>query len=743
MRTIRDKVGAWSWAREAAGELKAELAEWLEGPVGEPVRTAAGAAGKGKPGQEPQASAAGAAGQAVPVERAGNGPRIRRAVRLPLEPGGWWHQYVCPEHHAELLFDPREEDAVRFRCPHGCVLEGEPYRGAWLVFRHQAMARYALQAAAVYAADGEGWCAELAMEILAGYARQFPRYPVHPDAQPWMLKGRAFHQALTEAIWSTTLIRAYLLLKDSGAVFAREDEEALQTFFTMLEESMEQYRHILIHEKKNAENNYTAWLNASLACVYAAKGADESKIRTLLEGPGGFYHHLSIGVKPDSFEFEGSTYYHVFVLRAYLIAAEMCLRFGIGLYDAKGEGGQSMKGMLDVLVALSGDQGQLPALHDGPYNRVPFAREIIEVFETGLSVYGDRELLPVLASGYRYVCGQEKRTGLEALLYGSEAAQGLFTAGSAAARKSLMLADSGFAVLRHPVNPLSVQTDFGEHGGSHGHFDKLHVSILHRQGEVAPEMGTVPYGSALRLGWYATTASHNTVSIGGRSQAPHAAACTLFREDGRETCIRLRSEGAYPGTVLERHLLITEEVLVDWFRVETVGDGEAAIDWWLHPSAALALPEEGRTMLSPRAAGAEDGYAHAELTAQWSNPSGEARSVSWSLTGGGVAPGADTGEADSAVAGSGFTVHASTLLPAGAELFQIRTPGIAEDPSQRIGGLLLRQKGKTADFVTVYRPGGEQVNVEAVDAGAGLRVSGPSLNHTFALDPASGLIQKS
>ncbi len=741
MKTIRDKTAAWGWARQAADELKAELAQWRGRTEGQPE---------------------------------GGGQPLPREIRLPLEPGGWWHQYVCPEHHAELLFDPMEEDAVQFRCPHGCVLEGEPYRGAWLVFRHQIMARYALQAAAVYAADGEEWCAETAREILAGYARQFPHYPVHPEAQPWMLKGRAFHQALTEAIWSTTLIRAYLLLKDCGVEFDPADEAALQTFFTMLESSMEQYRHILIHEKKNAENNYTAWLNASLACVYAAKGAERSKLQSLLDGPGGFYHHLSIGVKPDGFEFEGSTYYHVFVLRAYLIAAEMCLRFGVDLYGAKGEAGQSLQGMLQVLAELASDSGQLPALHDGPYNRVPFAREIVEVFEAGLSVYGNRDLLPVLAHSYCYMFGAEKRGGLEALLYGNglvteadllksqeatvpgrerqseveavpemarqnEAGEvseaELFAASAGQERRSLLLEESGFAVLRHKGNPLSVQTDFGEHGGSHGHFDKLHVSITHRLGEVAPELGTVPYGSALRLGWYATTASHNTVSIGGRSQAPHTSACTLFRDDERGTCIRLRSEGAYPGAVLERHLLLDGEVLVDWFRVET--EGVEAVDWWMHPSADLVLPqEESWTAIEPRAAGTEDGYAHVELLACRSSTLSAAQSAAWLMNGAGVS-------------GGGFRVQAALLQPPEAELFHIRTPGIAEDPSQSIGGLLMRQKGTAAEFVAVYRAGGEPLRLSTmVRDGAGLVVQveagvpgASSFSRSFAIDPVQGLVR--
>lgn len=275
---------------------------------------------------------------------------------IPVEPGGWWHQYVCPEHHTELLFDPNEADAQQFNCPYGCKLHGEPYRGAWLVMKHQSYARYALQAAAVYAGTHDERYAKWSMDILLRYAEQFPKYPVHPEAESWMLKGRAFHQALTEAIWATTLLRAYLLLQDvGGAAVGVEALERLEPFFTMLEESMTQSRMLLVHEQKKPESNYTAWLNAALACLYARRN-DTERLKELVEGEGGLKHHLTIGVNPDQLEYEGSTYYHVFVLRAYFILAEMAERLGIDLYSITGEKGQSFEGMLDVMVTLANDQ---------------------------------------------------------------------------------------------------------------------------------------------------------------------------------------------------------------------------------------------------------------------------------------------------------------------------------------------------------------------------------------------------
>lgn len=639
MKKLREKVNAFSWSRNALNQLKADLDSFA-----------------------------------------------REGVSIPTEPGGWWHQYVCPEHHAELLYDPTVSDAHVFECPYGCKLEGEPYRGAWLVFKHQALARYTLQAAAVYAAEGDSRYAELAKSILVRYAAQFPLYPVHPDAQPWMLKGRAFHQALTEAIWSSTLIRGYLLLKDEGVAFDADENAKLNTFFSMLEGSMEQYRHILIYDRSNPESNYTAWLNASLACVYAAKN-EEEKLKGLLQGEGGFVHHLTIGVKPDQFEFEGSTYYHIFVLRAYLIVAEMAERFGIDVYHIKGGQGQSLEGMFDVLVQLSNEQGELPALHDGPYSRVPFAREIAEVFEIGFSVYGHEAYLPILAEVNRQMYGSAARTGLEAFIYADDDEQQVKPL-AAEERSPILLRESGFAVLRHAGNPLSVLADFGPHGGSHGHYDKLHVTLNHTKGTITPDMGMVPYGSNLRQKWFAETASHNTISVGRRSQAEHEGKCMKYEVTEAATYLWLRSEEAYEGAVIDRHLLLNGELLVDWCQVEL--KEPADIDWWFHPVAALESrqPQAWTAIAKAAPLGEDHGYNYITPVAVM-DAVGQTQAAQWNLSVG-----------DGAAA-----VGMTQLRFPHSEVMTVSTPGTSVDPSQKIVGLLHRQHAATAHFITVYHSG--------------------------------------
>ena len=85
---------------------------------------------------------------------------------------------------------------------------------------------------------------------------------------------------------------------------------------------------MLTQDRGNPENNYTAWLIAALFSIYAVQGEAEAR---LVVKEGGLRHHLSIAIRPDQLEFEG-VYYHVFVLRAYLIAAEMGTRVGEELF---------------------------------------------------------------------------------------------------------------------------------------------------------------------------------------------------------------------------------------------------------------------------------------------------------------------------------------------------------------------------------------------------------------------------
>ncbi|MDI4648965.1 heparinase II/III domain-containing protein [Cohnella hashimotonis] len=635
-------------------------------------------------------------------------------IEIPVSPAGWWHQYVCPEHHTELVFDPMEREAYVYRCPYGCELSGEPYRGAWLVYRHQENAREALSAAAVYAATGELAYADLACGIVEAYAASYPRYPANPEAQGWMLRGTVFHQALTESIWAVSLLRAVLLVRDCGVdVGARCP--GLPLFLALLEERTGEARRILVEERGDARNNYTAWLNASLSAVYAVRG-DGRALAALLEKPGGLRDHLSIGVLADGFEFEGSTYYHLFVLRAYLIAAEMAERLGTDLYAMTGAAGQSFYGMLLAAADLAAPNGELPALHDGPYRRVPFAREVAEVMEIGWRIYRAKPLLPVLRQAYAQANGSPRRAGLEAVLFGEGEweCEAPFSENCLLSdvRGSRLYSDAGFAVGRQAGNPLSFVLDYGPHGGSHGHYDKLNLVLMHEDGFIAPERGMVPYGSALRDAWYSQTASHNTVTVGGRSQSEHAGVCLKFETGAERTYAWARSEGAYEGAVLDRHLWLSSGWLLDWFVVTL--EAEDTVDCWLH--LLREAPEQ--TGASEKADGSDgsertQGSANrnigdaVQVMADYSQITAERLAVAESAA-------VFRARAGDAVHGLAREIAIHALFPAGSELYRLQSPGTSLDPARPMAGLLQRQRGRVVQFAALYAPAGDSTELRRI-----------------------------
>jgi hypothetical protein len=303
----------------------------------------------------------------------------------------------------------------------------------------------------------------------------------------------------------------------------------------------------------------------------------------------------------------------------------------------------------------------------------------------------------------------------------------------------VLLRHSGFAVLRRPGSPLSALADFGPHGGSHGHYDKLHLSLSHRDcGALSPDLAMVPYGSALRKEWYAETACHNTVSVGGQSQAPHTGKLIHDAELEAGSYVWIRSDEAYPGCTMDRHLLLTDRWLLDWFEVRL--EREQDIDWWFHalgdlrttdsagswsrhpgpvPAVSRHVAVSGVHAGTAAAAASEwlltvpagvpepvaSGFRHVAVSRMSAGAS--AADAPERLTAPAGAPERQASPAPSAPAApDGSAVCAvTTLLAPGSQLYEVRMPGPADDPQRLIGGLLHRQTGLTGRFVTVFAAG--------------------------------------
>jgi hypothetical protein len=356
---------------------------------------------------------------------------------IPDRPGGWWHEYVCPTHGVELL--PARDGG--FPCGYGCVWQGEPYSGAWAVLAHQAAAR-SLRRLAVAARAGDREAADASVAGLTRYAKLYERLATgkHPDAQGWMLSGRLFQQALTEAIWGTSLAHAVQTL--AGEV----DHEQLKPaadLLRALREAARGAREVLV-DRDDFRNNYTAWLNAAGASTSRALAllGEPDETAEWLTGRYGVAAHAAAAVHPDGWEWEGSSYYHVFVLRGYLLALRGCPSETVPdtlvprLHD-----------MIAVVAALSTDRGgTLPALHDTPYAGPRWDDELYELCLLSAQLPGApslRRLAEPLAARLRPDLEDNWRSAESRGWFGTAQPE----SAAAGQRSSLLFPDTGYAVL--------------------------------------------------------------------------------------------------------------------------------------------------------------------------------------------------------------------------------------------------------------------------------------------------------
>jgi len=444
-------------------------------------------------------------------------------LTLPEGRGGWWHDYVCQVHGIAL--DPVGLTSGKFPsagapCRYGCRIDNERVRAAWTVLAHQECARQI----AVLARSGVD-DQQVATRLLGEYAVRYASAPTtHEGAAGWMLRGRLFQQALTEAIWAVRLAEAASALPTVPAeVRALLDSLARQAA-TARQELVEQGRFTA---------NYTAWLNAAGALC----AGDPS----WLDGPHGTNEHVLAATGEDGWEWEASTYYHTFVLRAYLLALR-------GRPDARLPAPvlARLREMVAALAAVRTPGGNLPALHDGPYAGVGVEAEYAELWalvaERGWPVPEPTE--PVTVFGR-----------------------------------------AGYAVLRAPG--VHAIVDFGPHGGAHGHRDKLALYLYGTTSAWQPDPGQVPYGHPVWRAHYATTAAHPAFQVDGVEQAE----CTGSLIEADETSVTVGVDTAYPGVRARRRLAVQDGTLVDTLTV--AADTPRRISLLLRPDVPLSVRTEG------------------------------------------------------------------------------------------------------------------------------------------------------
>ncbi|HET6739115.1 MAG TPA: heparinase II/III family protein [Kribbella sp.] len=474
----------------------------------------------------------------------------------PAERGGWWHEYVCPAHGVELMpagFDSGNFPAGGVPCPYGCRVDTPAVRGAWTVLAHHFWARRIR----LLSYDGNG------AELLSSYARlysELTKAGEHEQAQGWMQRGRLFHQALTDAVWGVPIAHSILNLAGRSPL-----DETLPMLDDMVA-GARRARDAMVAQDKFS-SNYTAWFNAlgttASQAAAAVRGEEWDAAGEWLTGEYGQFAHLHVATGEDGWEWEGSTYYHGFVLRAYLLSLRG--------YDPAAVPDR-LAAMIGALAGIATDGGILPALHDGPYRRVPLALEWLEIAALARQFTSAVDLSAVAAYA-RAEVGPDY-DGLE------DRFDGWFSGPPRTGASPARDVTSCYAVVR--AAGIHAVLDHGPHGGSHGHHDKLALYLYGATTPWQPDPGQVPYGHAQWRAHYKSVVSHPTIRVDGLE--PGEATGELTHDDRSVTAT---IDGWYDGVRATRQLIAADNYLLDIVRV--TADREREIVLQFRPDVDLTV----------------------------------------------------------------------------------------------------------------------------------------------------------
>lgn len=486
------------------------------------------------------------------------------ALTITRERGGWWHAYVCPAHgveldHGDLLREAFPDSGAV--CRYGCRVDTEAVRGARTVLAHQSAAQRLRQ----LACGGPDERSE-ALRLLEEYAELYAGLPsTHPGAADWMLHGRLFHQALTEAIWAVSVSHAVRTLAAHRDM--RAGLGALLPFLGALGDTAGEAR-TKLSRKGESSSNYTAWLSAAQTCCRSAELAVQGvePDTAQLASDYGMFDHMREAVREDGWEWEGSTYYHLFVLHAYLLALR-----GSKPQKLPDDISGVLGAMVTALAGITTPSGVLPALHDGPYRRSAQSAEICEVGSLANQLFAGDPLSAAVGDAAR-----------DAAVELPEDLADWFTGPRLPARTvRRTFPDTGYAVFRSAgVHAL---LDAGPHGGGHGHLDKLSLYLYADDGTPwQPDPGQVPYAHRGFRAHYASTGAHPTFRVDACEQAP----CDAVLDGDTGRC-----DAAYEGVSAVRRVVPDPRYLLDILVLEA--DTERRLTAQLRPGVALDVVAQG------------------------------------------------------------------------------------------------------------------------------------------------------
>lgn len=468
--------------------------------------------------------------------------RKKHPMEVPALEGGHGHDYYCPVHNTQFVFDWHSPKG------HYCRMckkkwEGvDKYDWAWVNFVHGENLKYLMANMYLFIATDRKEYARNIKELLLDLADKYPGYKEHDRerrSNPGY-DGKLFGQSLDESVWAIDAARAYLVAASEMTASERKKIESgfLRPCAVLLMKS---------HDK----GNWQVWHNGGIIALGVALKND-SIIDVALNKPElGYYAMMKKNVYNDGWWNEGSVVYHFYPLRGILLSAEALRCRKIDLYDRK------LINMFSSPVNMLYPDLTFPSQNDGWYGTSL-------VSQCGLyEIMALRSQDPMFVNLLELCYKKVKRSAPEALIHGVE----LNAEPGPLQLKSYLFPDLGVGMLRSGKQTVAFK--FGPSGGIHGHPDKLSISIHDGQKEVLPDLGTTAYGVPDCRLWYQKTFAHNTVTVDETDQLKSCGKLLRFEPSGQGGTIVAEANDAYKGVQMKRSVHLAANNLSDRFTCES------------------------------------------------------------------------------------------------------------------------------------------------------------------------------
>jgi oligo-alginate lyase len=360
-------------------------------------------------------------------------------------------------------------------------------------YTHEAhKSNYSLMfyAGLLYNITGEKKYADLVRHILLKYAALNPTLKKHPAATS-SSPGRIFWQALNDANWLVYTGMAYDLVRNSFTPADRKtiEEGAFRPEVEYLTKDLRSWFD-LIH-------NHGVWACAGVGIVGIATDnkdyVDMALYGTAKDGKSGFIAQMDNLFSPDGYYTEGP-YYARYAILPYYIFANALRRAKPALKIFEHRDGILQKALIAALQQTNID-GKFFPLNDALKDKDFTSSELVLAINIAFDVYGKNEGMLAVAKKQGRVSLNNGGVAIAAALAKDTLKSNYYPYASVEYRDGVKGNEGGVSFLRTGKNErlTSLIFKYTSHGLSHGHFDKLNISVYDRGNEILTDYGSVRF----------------------------------------------------------------------------------------------------------------------------------------------------------------------------------------------------------------------------------------------------------